>query len=142
VVARDGMLCDGNADGVSQAETLLRETGVAQVRCVDRDGAAFAPFPLEVQALDIATSPAVTTIIQGQALEVDIALRSVAPLGDGWELVPSPGLIVEHQKRTAAGLHAWIRAAYDAPAHGSVRVLDQTTQRLAGRIEVAIPKRR
>lgn len=137
LVAGGGLLC-GTSEGVWEAITMVRETGVQQVRCVDSDGAAYAPVTIEVENVDLVTTPALTAIVRGTTVDVELAVRSIVPIGDAWQVEPSPGLGLEATPLAGGGQHVRVHAEPDAPGHAMLRVVDATTQRTIGAIYLAI----
>jgi len=140
VIAGPDLTCA--AGGLPAAVTVLTATGATEVQCTAADGTAFAPFVLAVDGIEVAaSSTTAATVGQGQTIDLEIALRSRAALGEGWQLEPSPGLTVDHVTRTAEGLHARVGASDDAPATGTLRVVDTATQRTAGEVALTITAR-
>jgi LysM repeat protein len=136
-VVADGVTC-AVASAAPASVLVLDQLGDNRVQCSASDGLGFAPFAIDVTTIAVAAATATTTVIAGQAIDVDLAIESSARLGDSWQLEASPGLVVDSQAHTDHGIHATISARPDAPAIGTVRVLDATTQRVIGEIAITV----
>lgn len=132
----DGLAC-ATAGGDAAAELVLTDVGPTAVTCVD-GGQAFAPLALEVVGVEVAPRSGTVELEAGATVEVALALTSNAPLGSTWQVEASPGITATLSVASPGEVIATVRAAADAPASGSIRVIDPATQRALGEVAISI----
>lgn len=135
-ITTDGLSCQVGG-GAASPQLIVGDLGRTELACAD-GGVTFAPVALEVTGIEVAPSAGAMALTAGDRGEFTVELASAAPLGDAWLIEASPGLTASITSTSPTRVVATVRAADDAPASGTVRIVDAATQRAIGELAVTV----